>query len=548
MDTRCFAHQPTQVPATTEQLAAVDTATPASLAHMIQQACLRYAALPAFTQDGHTIGYAEFGQWSARLANWLCRAPGLEAGDRVALMMPNLLQYPVALAAVLQANMVVVNINPQYTARELAQQLADSGARAIVALEGLEPLVREVAHRTQLRHIVLTAPGDMRRLHGEDGSPDLQEDAPCAWRWADILASMPRTLAHDALLPRSDSVALLQYTGGTTGVSKGAVLTHRNLVANVEQAAAWYGAVLRPGGETVATILPLYHIFALSFNCLLMLHLGAHNRLVSHPRDMQAIAVALGSGCTVVSGVNTLYASLLSAPELADIDLSGLRLAVAGGTATQPAVSSSWLQRAGRSIVEGYGLTEASPFVLSAAVDGAAQTGLFPLPGTEITVRDAHGRDLPRGETGEICVRGPQVMRGYWGREEETAQVLDADGWLRTGDVGRMHAHGALSITDRAKDMVLVSGFNVYPNEVEAVLANHPGVAECAVVSMPDARTGEAVRAFVVPRGPGQPSEQALLDHCRAGLTAYKVPRRIDFVAELPKSPVGKVLRRMLRA
>ena len=548
MENRWLAHQPAQVPASTEQLAAVDSATSASLVHVIQQACLRYSALPAFTQDGHTISYAEFGQWSARLTNWLRSAPGLSAGDRVALMMPNLLQYPVALAAVLQANMVVVNINPQYTARELAQQLSDSSASVIVALDSLEPLVREVAHRTRLRHMVLTTPGDMLPPHGEESSPDLQEGALCTWRWVDILASMPCTLAHDSVLPQSDDVALLQYTGGTTGVSKGAVLTHRNLLANLEQAAAWYGKVLRPGAEIVATILPLYHIFALSFNCLLMLHLGAHNRLVSHPRDMQAIAVALGSGCTVVSGVNTLYASLLRAPELADIDFGGLRLAVAGGTATLPAVSSNWLQRAGRSIVEGYGLTEASPFVLSAVVDGAAQNGLFPLPGTEIAVRDDQGLDLPCGETGEICVRGPQVMRGYWGREEETAQVLDGDGWLRTGDVGRMQAHGAISITDRCKDMVLVSGFNVYPNEVEAVLANHPGVAECAVVSMPDARTGEAVRAFVVPRGPGQPSEQALLEHCRTGLTAYKVPRRIDFVAELPKSPIGKVLRRMLRA
>lgn len=518
---------------------AAELDTDASLAAMVVRSCARHAGRPAFSQAGRTLGYVEFERLSAAFADWLRVESGLQPGDRVALMLPNLLQYPVALAGVWRAGMVVVNVNPQYTARELQHQLADSGARAIVALDTLAPRLRGVTSATALRRTVLTGSSDMTQS---------DTGASAGWpegsvRWLDLLARTPSS--PDAPVSRDD-IALLQYTGGTTGVSKGAVLTHGNLLSNLSQGARCYGTLLQPGEETVATVLPLYHIFGLSFNALLMLHFGAHNRLVSSPRDLGEIRATLAAGCTVLSGVNTLYASLLDAPALADVDLRGLKLCVAGGTATQPEVAARWLRRSGRPIADGYGLTEASPFVLSGLPEGPRERGMFPMPDTQVEVRGADGRVLPPGTPGEIVVRGPQVMRGYWRQPEETARVLDAEGWLHTGDIGVADAQGAFAITDRVKDMVLVSGFNVYPNEVEAVLSGHPDVAECAVVGMPDARTGEAVQAFVVPRRAGV-DVQALLQHCRAGLTAYKVPRQIVFVECLPKSPVGKVLRRELR-
>ncbi|SFM94378.1 AMP-binding protein [Variovorax sp. OV329] len=521
-------------------LARLDAAT--SLADLVEYTCARHGARPAFSQGGRTLGYAEFGRLSAAFADWLRHDAGLQAGDRVALMLPNLLQYPVVLAGVWRAGLVAVNVNPQYTARELAHQLGDSGARVIVAMDSLAALLAEVAAGTSLRHVVLTNADDLLGMGSGGGLPP----EPCGTlRLRALLEHPARALPADTARPARDDIALLQYTGGTTGVSKGAMLTHGNLLANLHQATQWYGRTLREGAETVVTILPLYHIFALSFNGLLMLHLGAHNRLVASPRDLAAIAAAL-NGCTVLSGVNTLYAALLDAPEVAQVDLRGLKLAVAGGTATQPAVAERWLRRTGRAIAEGYGLTEASPFVLSEDPSGASGPGLLPMPDTEVAVCAPDGTRLPPGEPGELRVRGPQVMRGYWGRLDETAETLDAQGWLRTGDVGRMDTRGAFTITDRSKDMVLVSGFNVYPNEVEAVLSSHPGVTECAVVGMPDARTGEAVHAFVVPRAAGLSTDE-LIAHCRAQLAAYKVPRRIEFVAQLPKSPVGKVLRRLLR-
>lgn len=511
----------------------------ASLAAMIRRSCAQYATRPAFSQGGRTLSYAEFERYSAAFADWLRNDSGLEAGDRVALMLPNLLQYPVALAGVWRAGMVVVNVNPHYTARELEYQLFDSGATAILALESLGGLVREVLQATAVRRVVLTGSDDMTL----STQPEAAAHESFV-HWLELMKRPPST--PDAEVGRND-VALLQYTGGTTGVSKAAVLTHGNLLANQSQGARRYGAMLRPGEETVATVLPLYHIFGLGFNALLMLHFGAHNQLVRSPRDLAEIKRALGSGCTVLSGVNTLYANLLDAPELADLDLRGLKLSVAGGTATQPDVAARWMRRTGRPICDGYGLTEASPFVLSGLPEGPPERGMFPMPDTQIEVRGADDQALPAGAAGEIVVRGPQVMREYWGRREETQRVLDAEGWLRTGDIGLVDARGAFAIIDRVKDMVLVSGFNVYPNEVEAVLAGHPEVAECAVIGIPDERTGEAVKAFVVPRRGGVIDAQALMQHCRAGLTAYKVPREIIFVDSLPKTPVGKVLRRELR-
>jgi long-chain acyl-CoA synthetase len=527
----------------------VDLDADTSLAAMVRRSCAQHAARAAFSQGGRTLSFTEFERHSAAFADWLRHASGLAAGDRVALMLPNLLQYPVALAGIWRAGMVVVNINPHYTARELRYQLADSGASAIVALDSKSALLREVSPATALRRVVLTCSADMtlptQAVSGASAPAFAAQASPegCV-RWLDVMARAPS--APDAEVGRGD-IALLQYTGGTTGISKAAVLTHGNLLANQSQGARCYGAMLRPGEETVTTVLPLYHIFGLGFNALLMLHFGAHNHLVANPRDLAEIKQALASGCTVLSGVNTLYASLLDAPALADLDLRGLKLSVAGGTATQPEMAARWMRRTGRPISDGYGLTEASPFVLSGLPEGPRERGMFPMPDTQIEVRDADGRALPAGAAGEIVVRGPQIMREYWGRPEETARVLDAQGWLRTGDIGRVDTQGAFTIVDRVKDMVLVSGFNVYPNEVEAVLSSHPDVAECAVVGMPDERTGEAVKAFVVPRRAPGVDAQALIQHCRAELAAYKVPKQIIFVDSLPKTPVGKVLRRELR-
>ena len=522
--------------------ATIDEHAFGSVADMITSACARFSARPAYKQDGIVLSYSELDVLSRDFAAWLQREGGFAAGQRIAMMLPNLLAYPVALAGALRAGLVVVNVNPMYTGRELQHQLADAGVQAIIAVEGVLPLLRQVLDGAGIRRVIVAGPGDPRRRPAE--APPLQ---PGEQRLADVLAAGAGLEFSPPPIGPQD-LALLQYTGGTTGVSKGAVLTHGNLVANLQQGAAWYR--LDDGGEqgeVVVTLLPLYHIFGLSFNGLLMIQIGALNRLVANPRDAQQVAAALAPGFTVLSGVNTLFNGLLNSPDFDRMDFGTLKLAVSGGAATQPAMAQRWLQQTGCAITEGYGLSETSPFALANPLDRGFGSGLLPLPSTEVAIRDDSGATLPAGTVGEICIRGPQVMQGYWRQPGETAAVLDAAGWLRTGDMGCIDARGAVAVTDRKKDMVLVSGFNVFPNEVEAVLAGHAQVLECAVIGVPDDRTGEALKAFVVARVP-VPTAEALIEHCRANLTAYKVPRQFVFVDQLPKSPVGKILRRSLRA
>lgn len=529
-----LVHYPPGIPAT------VNTNVFASMVELVDNAFNQFGERPALTHGQTTLSYSELDALSRRFASWLQYQTSLQPGERLAVMLPNLPQYLVVLLGAWRAGLVVVNVNPQYTVRELTHQLVDAGAVAIVTLDTNLALVAQVQSAVMLRHTVITTLGDW-----QSGAAD---DAPLG----DGVVSLARVLALGLEQPvlavplTQDDLALLQYTGGTTGLSKGAMLTHGNLVANILQAAPWYGDSLVPGQESVLTVLPIYHIFALTFNCLLMLHFGAHNRLLSNPRDMAATMAAFQAGCSVVSGVNTLYNGLLNQPGFSDIDFSRLKFCACGGAAMQPAVAARWQQSTGVRLMEGYGLSETSPFALTNPITEPDGSRMLPMPSTEIAIQDDAGHELPYGTPGEVCIRGPQVMRGYWGRPEATAEVLSADGWFRSGDIGVMHPSGHVQITDRKKDLVLVSGFNVYPNEVEAMLAEHPGVVECAVVGIPDENTGEALRAFVVSRD-ATLAPDALIAHCRTGLTAYKVPKQVIFVPTLPKSPVGKILRRELR-
>jgi long-chain acyl-CoA synthetase len=514
----------------------------ASLPQLIDSACARFGSRPAYQQGSATLSYAVVDELARRFAAWLQQTCGLQPGERIALMMPNVLAYPIALVGALRAGLVVVNCNPLYTARELQYQLVDSGAVAIVAFESTMPLVRQVRGATALRRVIVAG---LRDLHeGTAGTPAAvasgEDRFPSALSEGARLTSSVPAIAAEGL-------AFLQYTGGTTGVSKGAMLSHSNVVANVLQGAAWYADALGAGDAVAVSVIPLYHTFGMTFNGLLMLHCGALNRLVANPRDATQLRAAMAPGFTVIAGVNTLFNTLLDLPELQDVDYTSLRLTVSGGAATQPVVAQRWLRATGCGVTEGYGLTETSPFALSNPVHLGMAGGLMPLPSTEVAIRADDGTVVPTGMPGEICIRGPQVMQGYWRQPAETAAALDAQGWLRTGDIGTMDGRGAVSVTDRKKDMVLVSGFNVFPNEVEAVLASHPAVAECAVVGVADSGTGEALKAFVVARR-NSVSSEALIEHCRAALAAYKVPRQFAFVDQLPKSPVGKILRRELRS
>ena len=529
----------------------------ASVVEVFEEAVRRHAGRPAFINMGRSLSYAELDRASAAFATFLRRDAGLGPGERVALMMPNVLQYPVALFGVLRAGCVVVNINPLYTARELEHQLRDSGARALVVLENFAHTVAQVAPDARPAHVIVTALGDL--LGGVKGAMvdfvvrHVRRMVP-PW-------SMPGSLRlRDALergargpfvrhAPEPSDIAFLQYTGGTTGQSKGAVLTHGNVVANMMQARAWIRSRVREGEELIVTALPLYHIFSLTANCLVYSSLGAANLLITNPRDIAGFIRELRRyRFTAITGVNTLFNALLNHPDFARVDFSSLRIALGGGMAVQRSVAERWQARTGTPLIEAYGLTETSPAVSINPLDLEAfnhSIGL-PLPSTEVSIRDDDGEELPPGEPGELCVRGPQVMRGYWNRPEETAEAFTADGFLRTGDIATMDEHGYLRIVDRKKDLIIVSGFNVVPNEIEDVLTGHPGVLEAAAVGVPDARSGESVKLFVVRRDPALTAE-ALIAHCRQNLTGYKVPRSIEFRDELPKTPVGKILRRSLR-
>jgi long-chain acyl-CoA synthetase len=531
---------------------------PGTLRGLIEGSCERFAPLPAFTCMGRTLSYARIDTLSRDFASWLQNGAGLRKGTRVALMMPNLLQYPVALFGALRAGLVVVNCNPLYKPRELEHQLVDSGAEAIVILENFARTLQEVLARTSVRHVVTTQVGDLlglpKSLLVNAVVKRVKRLVP-AWSLpgsvtfgAALAQGARRPLSEPALA--SGDLAFLQYTGGTTGVSKGAMLTHGNIVANLEQVRAWTGAGLEDGKEVVITALPLYHIFALTGGCFLNLKIGAHNVLITNPRDMPGFVKELARHpFSTLSGVNTLFNGLLNTPGFAELDFSHLKLALGGGMAVQRAVAERWKAVTGKPLLEAYGLTETSPGAcINPLVEGAEYNGTagLPLPSTVVTIRDDAGQVLAPGEIGEICIAGPQVMKGYWNRPEETARAMTQDGAFRTGDIGLLTPEGYVKIVDRKKDMILVSGFNVYPNEVEDVVAMLPGVREVCAVPAPDEHSGETVRVVIVRKDPSLTREQVIA-HCRAQLTGYKVPHIVEFWDELPKSNVGKVLRREVR-
>lgn len=537
--------------------AEIDPGRYASLTQVLCESCAAYAGRPAYANLGVTLSYAELDRESRCFAAYLTQCAGLEKGDRVALMMPNLLQYPVALFGALRAGMAVVNVNPMYTGRELAHQLTDSDARAIVILENFAHTLAEVIDQTALTHVVTTQVGDLlgapKSLLVNFAVKYLKRMVP-AWRLPrttplrDALAQGAAKPAEDAALT-ADDIALLQYTGGTTGRAKGAVLTHGNIVANLEQVSAWVGGTLTPGEEIVITALPLYHIFSLLANGLLFMKLGGVSVLITDPRDMKGFVRELGKWrFSAITGVNTLFNGLLHTPAFERLDFSALKLSLGGGMQVQKAVAERWQRVTGKPLIEAYGLTEASPAVCINRFDLEAYNGSIglPIPSTDISIRGDDQNEVPPGEVGELCVHGPQVMKEYWRQPEETAATLSADGWLRTGDMATMDERGYVRLVDRKKDMILVSGFNVYPNEIEDTVAAMPGVREVAAVGVPDEHSGEVVKLFIV-RHDANLSEQQVRDYCHDNLTGYKRPKYIEFRDELPKSNVGKILRRALR-
>ena len=538
--------------------AEIDNSQYASIRDIFKQSCAKFADHPAFTCMGATISYAKLERLTRDFGAYLQNVAGLKPGARVAIMMPNLLQYPVALFGVLRAGMVVVNCNPLYTPRELEHQLNDSGAEAIVLLENFAKTLEQVVERTKVKTIITTQVGDLlgfpRSAWINFGAKHIKKIVP-AWKLPNPVA-FPDALAagHGKPLEEPplghDDVAFLQYTGGTTGVSKGAMLTHGNIVSNLLQSSAWWGQDLREGSEVIVTALPLYHIFALTGNCLTFMKIGARNILIVNPRDMAGFIAELRKyPFSCLTGVNTLFNALLNAPGFAALDFSTLRLSLGGGMAVQRAVAERWKQVTGRPLVEAYGLTETSPGAcinpLGPGTEFNGTAGL-PISSTIVTIRDDDGNILPLGSTGEICIAGPQVMKGYYNRPDETAKVMTQDGAFRTGDIGIMTPEGFVKIVDRKKDMILVSGFNVYPNEVEDVVAMMPGVLEVCAVAAPDDHSGEVVRLAIVRRDASLTKEQVVA-HCKANLTGYKCPKIVEFWKELPKTNVGKVLRREVK-
>jgi long-chain acyl-CoA synthetase len=545
-----LAHYPAQVPE------AIDEGRLGTLVDIFRTSVHDFGARPAVESFGRRMSYAELGNRAEAVASWL-QAQGLHKGDRVAIMLPNVMAYPAILFGVLTAGMTVVNVNPLYTPRELTGQLQDSGAKVLFVLENFGRTVEEALRAVSLQAVVVVTPGDLLGLKGAIVNLVSRHVKKAVRPYALPAAlSFRAVLAEGATRPPKpvtvtlDDVAFLQYTGGTTGVAKGAILLHRNVAANVAQAEAW----MRPffGERTdhvMVTALPLYHIFALTVCALLMTRLGACQLLIANPRDIPGFVKTLKTRpFTLMSGVNTLYNALANHPDIRDVDFSEVVLCVSGGMATQEAVARRWREITGRPIIEGYGLSETSPIVCANPLDLVEFSGTigYPLPSTDVSVRDDAGRPVPPGERGELCVKGPQVMAGYWKRPDETARAMTPDGFFRTGDVAVMLEDGKVRIVDRMKDMVLVSGFNVYPNEVEDVLVRHPGVMEAAVIGLPDEHSGELVAAYVVRRDESLTAD-ALREFCREHLTAYKIPRRIEFRETLPKTNVGKVLRRALR-
>ena len=536
--------------------AEIDVNAYRSIPHLFEANIDKYRNRPAYICMGKTITFDDVERLSTRFGAWL-QSKGLAKGARVAVMMPNVLQYPVAVFGILRAGYTVVNVNPLYTPRELEHQLKDSGAEAIVILENFAGTLEQVLSRTPVKHIVVAAMGDLLGFKGLIVNfvvRKVKKMVPAFNLPGAVAFNTALSEGADMQLRKVDvgpeDIAFLQYTGGTTGVSKGAMLLHRNIIANMEQVSAWFSPTRREDDPLIMVApLPLYHIYALTCNCMFMLRDGGCNLLIPNPRDIPGFIKELKNNrFTAMSGLNTLYNALLNHPDFASVDFSQLRMASAGGMAMQKAVADRFQQATKVAILEGYGLTETSPVATTNPVDQTEFSGTIglPVPSTVITIRDDDEKILPVGEVGEICIAGPQVMKGYWQRPEETAKVLGRDGFLHTGDIGVMDEKGFIRIVDRKKDMILVSGFNVYPNEIEQVLAMHPGVLECAAIGVPDEHSGEVPKVFVVKKDP-QLTEQDVLEHCKKELTGYKRPKYVEFRAELPKTNVGKILRRALR-
>jgi len=527
-----------------------------SLVEMFEQSVARFADQPAFINMGQVMTFRKLEERSRAFAAYLQNELGLKKGDRVALMMPNLLQYPIALFGVLRAGMVVVNVNPLYTPRELEHQLNDSGASAIVIVSNFAHTLEKVVFNTQVKHVILTRMGDqlsaakgtlvnfvvkyIKRLVPKYNLPDA----------ISFRSALQRGRRQQYIKPdiTNNDLAFLQYTGGTTGVAKGAMLTHRNMQANLIQSRAAYGPLLNEGHELVVTALPLYHIFALTVNCLLFIEMGGCNLMITNPRDIPGMVKELSRyPFTALTGVNTLFNALLNNEDFRELDFSTLRLSVGGGMSVQRSVAEKWEKLTGRHLLEGYGLTECAPLVSGNPYDLKHYSGSIglPVPSTDVRLVDDNGNEVPHGEAGELQVKGPQVMLGYWQRPEATDEILK-DGWLSTGDVVTVDDEGFLRIVDRKKDMILVSGFNVYPNEIEEVVSMHDKVLECAAIGVPSEASGEMVKICVVKKAPSLTRDE-LIAHCRKHLTGYKVPKKVEFYDELPKSNVGKILRRKLR-
>lgn len=543
-------HYPEDVPAD------INPDTYASMAEMLENAVSRFADQPAFINMGEVMTYRKLEERSRAFAAYLQNGLGLKKGDRIALMMPNLLQYPIALFGILRAGMVVVNVNPLYTPRELEHQLNDSGCAAIVIVSNFAHSLEKIVYNTPIRHVILTRMGDqlsrpkatlvdfvvkyIKRLVPKYNLPDAISFRRAIHQGYRMQYVKPEIHRED--------LAFLQYTGGTTGVAKGAMLTHRNMLANLEQARAAYIPELNVGKELIVTALPLYHVFALTVNCLLFIEIGGRNLLITNPRDVSGTIKELSKyPFTAITGVNTLFNAWINNPEFHKLDFSTLNLSVGGGMPVQKAVAENWEKLTGKHLLEGYGLTECSPLVAGNPHNLKSYSGSigFPVPSTEIRLLDDDGTDVQEGQPGEMWVRGPQVMKGYWNRPDATAEVLK-DGWIATGDIAQFDESGFLHIVDRKKDMILVSGFNVYPNEVEDAVMLHPAVLECAAIGVESESSGETVKIFVV-RKDKSLTEDDLRLHCRRYLTGYKVPKIIEFRDELPKSNVGKILRRELR-
>ena len=536
--------------------AKIDLSGYRSIVDLLEQSCNKYKDRMAYHNMGAELSYSELDHLTRNFAASL-QNMGLQPGDRIALMMPNILQYPVALFGALRAGLVIVNTNPMYTARELRHQLVDAGAKAIVVVENFASVLESVRDEVPLEHIITTGVGDLLDFpksllinflirHVKKTVPAWK--LPGSEKFQDVLDKGKKLPLKPVNIAFED-IAFLQYTGGTTGVAKGAMLTHRNIVANLLQSRAWLAQLDNESHETLITALPLYHIFALTANCLTFLYLGGSNVLITDPRDMPGFVKEIGRHpFTAITGVNTLFNALLHAPGFADLDFSNLKMTLGGGMAVQKAVAEHWKKVTGVTLIEAYGLTETSPAACINPVTLEEYNGYIGLPisSTEGAIKGENGEFLPAGEPGELCIRGPQVMKGYWQRPEATEEVIDADGWLHTGDIAIMTEDGFFKIVDRKKDMILVSGFNVYPNEIEDVLALHPKVLEVAAIGVPDEKSGEAVSLFVVKKDPTLTKEEVIA-FCKENLTGYKRPRYIEFMEDLPKSNVGKILRRELR-